>query len=414
MAIEIISDQLYFQVLSRAPADSADRIYFSIDTELYYEPFYKDFGPLNMAMLYRFVSRMDSWLESPLAKKKKIIHWTGPSQLNIANAAYLMAAYQVVSLERRPTEACKFLESVEVPLVPFRDASYNNSCEYKLTIPMVAKGLYQGILHSWLNLKTFDIVEYEHYEQVENGDLNWVVPRKFIAFAGPHRQRQREDGYPLLAPEDYVSYFKRGNVTDVIRLNNVLYGKERFERSGFKHHDLFFVDGSVPPQKIIDKFLEIVEAAKGAVAVHCKAGLGRTGTLIACWMMKHYKMTAGECIGWLRVNRPGSVLGPQQYFLEDVQAQMWALADSIGVVRKSEKGEEAVASLNISDIKLSGKKYAAPETTAPAGVEQGDYLNAQKLRREAAEKEHLTAAAASSSLSGPALNLRPRKVALHI
>ncbi len=46
--------------------------------------------------------------------------------------------------------------------------------------------------------------------------------------------------------------------------------------------------------------------------MHCKAGLGRTGTLIACYMMKHYQMTAAECIAWLRIVRPGSVIGPQQ------------------------------------------------------------------------------------------------------
>lgn len=47
------------------------------------------------------------------------------------------------------------------------------------------------------------------------------------------------------------------------------------------------------------------------------AGLGRTGTLIACYIMKHYKFTAAECIAWLRICRPGSVIGPQQNWLEE-------------------------------------------------------------------------------------------------
>ena len=46
------------------------------------------------------------------------------------------------------------------------------------------------------------------------------------------------------------------------------------------------------------------------------AGLGRTGTLIALYMMKHYKFTAAESIAWIRICRPGSVIGPQQNFLE--------------------------------------------------------------------------------------------------
>jgi cell division cycle 14 len=32
---------------------------------------------------------------------------------------------------------------------------------------------------------TFNLQEYEYYEQVENGDLNWILPGKFIAFSGP-------------------------------------------------------------------------------------------------------------------------------------------------------------------------------------------------------------------------------------
>lgn len=47
-----------------------------------------------------------------------------------------------------------------------------------------------------------------------------------------------------------------------------------------------------------------------------KAGLGRTGTLIGCYLMKHYHMTAAEVIAWIRIARPGSILGPQQHYLE--------------------------------------------------------------------------------------------------
>jgi hypothetical protein len=64
--------------------------------------------------------------------------------------------------------------------------------------------------------------------------------------------------------------------------------------------------------------------AAGAIAVHCKAGLGRTGTCIGAYLMKHYHFSAREVIGWMRVCRPGSVIGPQQQFMEEIQPRMWA------------------------------------------------------------------------------------------
>ena len=60
----------------------------------------------------------------------------------------------------------------------------------------------------------------------------------------------------------------------------------------------------------------------GGVAIHCKAGLGRTGVLICCYMMKHYQLTAREALGYIRVCRPGSVIGHQQLFLLRQEARM--------------------------------------------------------------------------------------------
>ena len=43
--------------------------------------------------------------------------------------------------------------------------------------------------------------------------------------------------------------------------------------------------------------------------------------------MKHQRFTANEAIAWLRIVRPGSVIGPQQKYLADQQPRMWALAE---------------------------------------------------------------------------------------
>lgn len=80
-------------------------------------------------------------------------------------------------------------------------------------------------------------------------------------------------------------------------------------------------------QKVIRAF-ERCPADK-AIAVHCKAGLGRTGTCIGAYIMKHYKFTAAEAIGWMRICRPGMVIGPQQHFLKDIEQRMWEEGDAM-------------------------------------------------------------------------------------
>jgi cell division cycle 14 len=73
---------------------------------------------------------------------------------------------------------------------------------------------------------------------------------------------------------------------------------------------LYFIDGSIPPDHIVNDFLKLCENEKGSIAVHCKAGLGRTGCLIGCYAIKHFNFPAAAFIGWIRIARPGSVLGP--------------------------------------------------------------------------------------------------------
>lgn len=77
-------------------------------------------------------------------------------------------------------------------------------------------------------------------------------------------------GYPLHAPEAYFPYFKKHNVTAIVRLNKKIYEAKRFTDAGFEHYDLFFIDGSTPCDNIVRRFLNICENTEGAIAVHCK------------------------------------------------------------------------------------------------------------------------------------------------
>lgn len=139
------------------------------------------------------------------------------------------------------------------------------------------------------------------------------------------QQEMLREGYHTLTPEFYIPYFLRKNVGLVVRLNKKQYDENKFKQVGIKHSEHYYLDGSCPPMKTLQKVIASFESIphdKG-IAVHCKAGLGRTGTCIGAYIMKQYKFTAAEIIGWMRICRPGMVIGPQQHFLEQIQQQMW-------------------------------------------------------------------------------------------
>lgn len=48
------------------------------------------------------------------------------------------------------------------------------------------------------------------------------------------------------------------------------------------------------------------------VAVHCAAGLGRAGTVLACYLIKYAGYDAKRAIGEIRQKRPGSIQSEEQ------------------------------------------------------------------------------------------------------
>ncbi|KAJ0171109.1 hypothetical protein K1T71_013308 [Dendrolimus kikuchii] len=321
---EIIKDRLYFATLKAGykPKPTRNSKYFHIEDEIVYENFYFDFGPYHLCHLYQFCKKLTEELEKN--PKKKVVFYTSNNVTLRLNAAYLIGSYQIIHLDSSPAAVYKQLtDGSDWSLLNFRDASGGPPL-FDISLLDVLHGIKVAHDARFFDFQHFDADQYLFYEKVENGDLNWIVPGKMLAFSGPHHRSRLDRGYPLHSPEYYHEYFRKYHVTTVVRLNKKSYDARQFTSHGFEHRELFFVDGSVPSDLIVNRFIRIAEAAKGAVAVHCKAGLGRTGTLIACYMMKHHGFTAREAIAWLRVCRPGSVIGHQQWFLENIQPRMHA------------------------------------------------------------------------------------------
>jgi len=129
--------------------------------------------------------------------------------------------------------------------------------------------------------------------------FTWIIKGKLMASVFPRTS-------------EYLGYLRETEGIDLaINLAESPWPEEWAGMSGVRCHHIPVIDMSIPSEEQVMEAIEIISGHDGPVMMHCAAGIGRTGTMAALYLVDQ-GMPPGDAIALVRRMRNGSIQTSEQ------------------------------------------------------------------------------------------------------
>jgi hypothetical protein len=193
---------------------------------------------------------------------------------------------------------------------------------------------------------------------IEGLHCNWVVPRVLAMQRPSTRSLERTvlDGFARTGVEAVFNLQQPGEHAScgdgIDATSGFSYRPEALFARGIRFYLFPWRDLEAPRFSMMFDAIKVMagELDRGcSIAVHCHAGLGRTGVAIACLILYRYApVTASAAIALVRKRRPGSVQRRcQELFIEEFGARVAAIRK---VSPSSSSGESSAMASSLDEV----------------------------------------------------------------
>lgn len=147
--------------------------------------------------------------------------------------------------------------------------------------------------------------------------FHWIVPGKLAGCPAPG----------VSAPIDYdLKLLAKTGITKLITLTETDLDQAALQRHYLSNLHMPIFDREAPSvgqtHMLLVRMQRMMDAGE-ILAVHCKAGLGRTGTILAAWMIREGGLSADNSMARLRRIEPGFIQSAaQENFLREYEADL--------------------------------------------------------------------------------------------